>query len=158
MSPLGFDFTIPVLSGRWHCDRPATPLPYFNVKLITKCASRPPELGVQLASLWLYLFRTCSCEQNETRVTCLCLFITCWTTCVRIGLCTKYVKRLCIYRYTNAGARRSALVKALCCKPQGRGFETRWGEWKFSVYIILPAPLNPGVYSACDRNEYHKQK
>jgi hypothetical protein len=28
----------------------------------------------------------------------------------------------------------------------------------FSMYIILPAALGPGVYSASNRNEYHKQK
>jgi hypothetical protein len=28
----------------------------------------------------------------------------------------------------------------------------------FSVYLILPVALGPGVYSAPDRNEYQKQK
>jgi hypothetical protein len=28
----------------------------------------------------------------------------------------------------------------------------------FSIYIILPAALDPGVYSASNRNEYQKQK
>jgi hypothetical protein len=28
----------------------------------------------------------------------------------------------------------------------------------FSVYLILPATLGPGVYSASNRNEYQKQK
>jgi hypothetical protein len=28
----------------------------------------------------------------------------------------------------------------------------------FSIYLILPATLGPGVYSASDRNEYQKQK
>jgi hypothetical protein len=28
----------------------------------------------------------------------------------------------------------------------------------FSVYIILPAELGPGVYSASNRNEYRMQK
>jgi hypothetical protein len=28
----------------------------------------------------------------------------------------------------------------------------------FSIYLILPATLGPGVYSACNRNEYKKQK
>jgi hypothetical protein len=28
----------------------------------------------------------------------------------------------------------------------------------FSIYIILPAALGPGVYSASDRNEYQKEK
>jgi hypothetical protein len=28
----------------------------------------------------------------------------------------------------------------------------------FSIYLILPAALGPGVYSASKRNEYQKQK
>jgi hypothetical protein len=28
----------------------------------------------------------------------------------------------------------------------------------FSIYLILPAALGPGIYSASDRNEYQKQK
>jgi hypothetical protein len=28
----------------------------------------------------------------------------------------------------------------------------------FSIYLILPATLRPGVYSASNRNKYQKQK
>jgi hypothetical protein len=28
----------------------------------------------------------------------------------------------------------------------------------FSIYLILPAAIGPAVYSASNRNEYHKQK
>jgi hypothetical protein len=28
----------------------------------------------------------------------------------------------------------------------------------FAIYLILPAALGPGVYSAFDRNEHQKQK
>jgi hypothetical protein len=52
----------------------------------------------------------------------------------------------------------SIVVKALCYKPEGRGFETRWGEWFLSIYLILPVALGPGVYSASNRNEYQKHK
>jgi hypothetical protein len=38
------------------------------------------------------------------------------------------------------GARGSVVVKALCYKPEGRGFDSRF----------------PGVYSASNRNEYQK--
>jgi hypothetical protein len=45
------------------------------------------------------------------------------------------------------------VVKALGYKPEGRGFESRWGE-----ILNLPSPsaLGPGVYSVSDRNEYWK--
>jgi hypothetical protein len=32
-------------------------------------------------------------------------------------------------------------VKALCYKPEGRRFESRWRHWIFSIYLILPAAL-----------------
>jgi hypothetical protein len=48
------------------------------------------------------------------------------------------------------------VVKALCYKPEDRGFETRWGE--FFIYLFLPAALGPGVHSASNRNEYQEQK
>jgi hypothetical protein len=36
---------------------------------------------------------------------------------------------------------------------------SRPGEVKFlSIYLILPAALGPGVYSATNRNEYQKHK
>jgi hypothetical protein len=50
------------------------------------------------------------------------------------------------------------VVKALCYKPEGRGFETRWDELFLSIYLIFPATLGPGVYSASNRNEYQKHK
>jgi hypothetical protein len=30
--------------------------------------------------------------------------------------------------------------------------------WIFSIYLILPAALGPGLHSASNRNEYQKQK
>jgi hypothetical protein len=50
----------------------------------------------------------------------------------------------------------SVMVKALCYKPKSRGFETRWGERIFLIYLILRAALGPGVHSASNRNEYQK--
>jgi hypothetical protein len=54
--------------------------------------------------------------------------------------------------------RSSVMVKVLCYKPEGDGFETRWHKWIFSIYLILPAALDPGVYSALIRDVYQKQK
>jgi hypothetical protein len=55
-------------------------------------------------------------------------------------------------------ARGSVVVKALCYKLEGHGFQTRWGESSFSIYLILLAALDPGLHSASNRNEYQKQK
>jgi hypothetical protein len=57
----------------------------------------------------------------------------------------------------------SVVVNSLCYKTEGRGFETHEVHF-FSIYVILPiylilpATLGPGVYSASNRNEYQKQE
>jgi hypothetical protein len=35
---------------------------------------------------------------------------------------------------------------------------SRPNEVNFSIYLMLPAPLGPGVHSASNSNEYQKQK
>jgi hypothetical protein len=50
------------------------------------------------------------------------------------------------------------VVEALSYEPEGRGFQTWWGKWIFSICLIIPASLGPGVYSASNRNEYQEQK
>jgi hypothetical protein len=49
------------------------------------------------------------------------------------------------------GARDSAVVKALWYMLGGHGFETKWGELIFAIYLILPAALGSGVYSASNK-------
>jgi hypothetical protein len=48
--------------------------------------------------------------------------------------------------------------KALCYRQEGRGFEARWSDWMFSIYLVLSTALDPGVYSESNRNDYQKQK
>jgi hypothetical protein len=50
------------------------------------------------------------------------------------------------------------MVEALCYKPEGLGFETRRGKLFFSIYLILPAAIDPDVHSTSSRNEYQKRK
>jgi hypothetical protein len=47
------------------------------------------------------------------------------------------------------------MVETLYHKPEGRGFETP-DESVFSIYLMLPAALGPGVYSSSNRNDYQK--
>jgi hypothetical protein len=56
------------------------------------------------------------------------------------------------------GSRYRVVVKPLCYKHEGHGLETPLGELIFSTYLIFPAALGSGVYSATNRNEYPKQK
>jgi hypothetical protein len=53
-------------------------------------------------------------------------------------------------------ARGSIVIKALWCKSEGRGFETRWGEW---IFFSLPNPSGRhGAYLASNRNKHQKHK
>jgi hypothetical protein len=46
---------------------------------------------------------------------------------------TKHLQRILFW----AKAHSSIMVEALCYEPEGRGFETRWGEW---IYFNLSNP------------------
>jgi len=46
------------------------------------------------------------------------------------------------------------MVNALRYKPAGRGFDSRWCHWNFSVTQFLRSHYGPGVESASKRNEY----
>jgi hypothetical protein len=60
--------------------------------------------------------------------------------------------------YTSRGPHGSVVVKAVCYTAEALG-GSRPDEVNFlSIYLILPAALDPGFYSASDRNEYQKQK
>jgi hypothetical protein len=52
------------------------------------------------------------------------------------------------------GARGGVVVKVLCYKPAGRGFDSRWCHWNFSVTYYCRSHYGPGVDSASNRNEY----
>jgi hypothetical protein len=56
----------------------------------------------------------------------------------------------------NWGARGSIVVKALATNRKVACSIS--DEVTFLIYLILPAALGPGVYSASNRNEYQKQK
>jgi len=46
------------------------------------------------------------------------------------------------------------LVKARRYRPEGRGFDSRRGNWVFFIYLILLPQYGPGVDSASNRNEH----
>jgi hypothetical protein len=52
-------------------------------------------------------------------------------------------KTFSVHNLQYMGSRGRVVVKAVCYKPEGRGFESR---------------LGPGIYSDSNRNEYQKQK
>jgi len=46
------------------------------------------------------------------------------------------------------------LVEALRYKPEGRGFDSRWCLWNFSLTHSFRPHYGPGVDAASSRNEY----
>ena len=50
----------------------------------------------------------------------------------------------------------AALVEALHYKPEGRGYDSRWGHWNFSLTQSFRPHYGPGVDSASNRNEYQE--
>jgi hypothetical protein len=64
-----------------------------------------------------------------------------------------------LFAYPTSGTPCSIKIEALGYEPECRGFETRWAQWYFlQIYLILPAALGTGVYSASNRTEYQKHK
>ena len=51
-----------------------------------------------------------------------------------LGLCVQF-RLILVFKELElvAGARGGVVVKALCYKPAGRGFDSRWCHWNFSV-------------------------
>ena len=54
----------------------------------------------------------------------------------------------------EVGGAHGIAVKALRYKPAGRGFDSRWCHWNFSVTQSFRSHYGPGVDSASNRNEY----
>jgi hypothetical protein len=48
------------------------------------------------------------------------------------------------------------LVEALRYKPEGRGFDSRWFYWNFSLTQTFCPLYGPGVDSASSRDEYQE--
>jgi hypothetical protein len=48
------------------------------------------------------------------------------------------------------------VAKELFYNPEGRGSRPYEAIDYFSIYLILPAALGPGVYSASNKNKYQK--
>ena len=56
----------------------------------------------------------------------------------------------------NTGHPVAHLVEALRYKPEGRGFDSRWCHWNFSLIQSFRPHYGPGVDSASNRNEYQE--
>jgi hypothetical protein len=62
-----------------------------------------------------------------------------------------------IYKYIKAeGHPVAQSVEALRYKPEGRGFDSRWCHWNFSLTSSFLLHYGPGVDSASHSNEYQE--
>jgi hypothetical protein len=92
--------------------------------------------SVPLTGTWCFL----QSRSGDEKVFIVCLFV-CLFACFHK------------YRRVNTGGR--VVVKALCYKPVRDPM--RWMN-SFSICLILPAALGPGVHSVSYRNEYQIHK
>jgi hypothetical protein len=104
-------------------------------RVVTLPPLRLPILVVRLLTVYLETVVTVSAVHIFTTII---TKLNC-TLCLNIvTLLTPAQVRVCGSLYDTVGARCSVVVEALCYKPEGRGFETRWGEWIF--FFNLPNP------------------
>jgi hypothetical protein len=90
-------------------------------------------------SRWLYACDCTYCKHSEIYV-----IIRTYQHCNNHGV------HVVCYGCSVHGAQ---LVEALLYKPEGRGFDSRWSHWNFSL-ISFRSDYVPGVDSASGRNEY----
>ena len=57
---------------------------------------------------------------------------------------------------THRGHAVAQLVEALRYKSEGRGFDSQWFHWIFSLTLSFRLHYGPGVDSASNRNEYQE--
>jgi hypothetical protein len=62
------------------------------------------------------------------------------------------MKRFLLFR----GRAVAQLVEALRYKPEGRGFDSRWCQWNFSLTQFFRPHYGFGIHSASNRNEYQE--
>ena len=67
-----------------------------------------------------------------------------------------YVIFLLLWVMLGKGHVVAQLVEALCYKPKGRRFNSRWCHWIFSLTQSFLSHCGPGVDSASNRNEYQE--
>ena len=65
-------------------------------------------------------------------------------------------KHIFIWLRATCGYRGSTVVKMLCYNSEGRGFDSRWCHWNFSLTESFRSHYGPGVDSASNRNEYQE--
>jgi hypothetical protein len=75
--------------------------------------------------------------------------------CMRYCVSSTFWKSYVFWKINlNSGARGGVVVKALRYKPAGRGFDSRWCQWNFSVTQSFRSHYDPEIDSASNRNEY----
>jgi hypothetical protein len=60
-------------------------------------------------------------------------------------LCFPFLMLVSLKHKFSRGARCSQMFNTLRYKPEGRGFEIRWDDWRLSIYLTLPATLCLGL-------------
>jgi hypothetical protein len=101
-------------------------------------------------------------------VWCVCVFVCVWSVvcvwcvvCVCITLVFQHaaqrMRRIMLSSCGLSAAGSAIFVSlSLRCKPKGRGFNSRWGNWHFSLTQSFRPHYGPGVESPSNRNEHQR--
>jgi hypothetical protein len=69
---------------------------------------------------------------------------------------SQFPSRLFVFLNKYWGHAVAQLVEALRYKPEGRGFDSRWCHWNFSLTQSFRSHYRPGIDSVSNRNEYQE--
>jgi hypothetical protein len=97
----------------------------------------------------LHPYAVCT-RSDMCRYKCVCVSI---HTHIYIYIYTYVYVYIYIYLYIHTGLRGGAVVEALRYKPEGRGFDSGWFHWIFSLTYSFRSHYGPGIDSASNRNE-----
>ena len=79
-----------------------------------------------------------------------------FVTGLRYGFGNWYNKFAYLLLFYNLHVLDAGYAVVLRYKPGGRGFDSRWGHWNFSLTQSFRPHYGPGVDSFCNRNEYQE--
>jgi hypothetical protein len=104
-------------------------------------------------SMLLLINEICSRNLHAVRLNCF------WCQ-IRVMCVEDVLQGLCCTTLRGSQIFHKAMIllgvrgAALCYKPEGRGCDSRWCHWNFSLTYSFRSHYGPGADSASSRNEY----
>ena len=94
---------------------------------------------------------TSICDVVLVHIPCILYYFALWPTNAQL-----FHKLSHFYMFRKMGHAVAQLAEALRYKSEGRGFDSRWCHWNFSLTWFFQPHYGPGVDSSSNRNEYQE--